>query len=433
MIDSAHVFKETDIYWANSFFVEADQQFNNQYVNILRSQGYSVFLPQEASLNKGIGDHSPAAREIFVLDTLSIMNSRLVIACIDQETIDSGVATEIGIAYSFGIPIIGLYTDLRQDREGPGRMYKNLYIIGAIEAYGEIVKNSNDLLKAIPRYLDREGVARIGSDNGSSVASHFSNVARSYDKYIQKLESFYEPEWSAKKSVRDFVKSSGAKRILEFGSATGALGKLLDSLGEELFYVGFDESEEMTRLAKEQTMSERMVFTSDWSEVAELSNREPFDIVVSLFTLHDLKDKKAVLGRLSRQVSSSGQILIVDISQGDLPLLTASIRRVLACPAILPDMRLCPIWMSEIALQLNLCLDEYRLHLPKIAFPAAKDIDEFLEMFGIFEGMDLPLGISEANAQEASLVIKSAINDLEYPFIDKRVFSSIVLKKYDDD
>ena len=99
------------IYWANALFTEADRRFNAYYVKRLREAGYDVFLPQEADVNEGI---LPTAEDIFRVDTTAVMNSCLLVACLDQETIDSGVACEIGLAYAFGIPIIGLYTDIRQ-------------------------------------------------------------------------------------------------------------------------------------------------------------------------------------------------------------------------------------------------------------------------------------------------------------------------------
>ena len=78
---------------------------------------------------------------------------------IDQFPIDSGVACEIGVAYASGIPIIGLYTDIRSNREGSGRMYKNQYVMGAIEAVGEVVYSIDQLLQVIPKYLWLEMVA----------------------------------------------------------------------------------------------------------------------------------------------------------------------------------------------------------------------------------------------------------------------------------
>lgn len=136
------------IYWANALFSVADRKFNETAVERLKASGYSVFLPQEA-----FGDDTdPSNEKIFRIDTGGIQSSDAVVACIDQFPIDSGVACEIGVAYGSNIPVIGLYTDFRATRKGPGRMYKNQYVMGAIETFGEIVFSVDQLLEVLPKY-----------------------------------------------------------------------------------------------------------------------------------------------------------------------------------------------------------------------------------------------------------------------------------------
>ncbi len=137
------------LYWANALFSEADRKFNEDSVARVRAAGYSVFLPQEAFS----GDADPTNEEIFRVDTDELQSCDAVVACLDQFPIDSGVACEIGVAYGANIPVIGLYTDIRSKRVGPGRMYKNQYVLGAIEANGEIVSSVEDLLETLPKYL----------------------------------------------------------------------------------------------------------------------------------------------------------------------------------------------------------------------------------------------------------------------------------------
>ena len=141
--------KTAKIYWANALFSDADRMFNEVSVERVRAGGHAVFLPQEAFKD----DADPTNEEIFRVDTTELQSSDIVVACLDQFPIDSGVACEIGVAYASGIPVIGLYTDIRNKREGPGRMYKNQYVLGAIEINGEIVDSVEELVKAIPKYL----------------------------------------------------------------------------------------------------------------------------------------------------------------------------------------------------------------------------------------------------------------------------------------
>jgi len=141
--------KKAKIYWANALFSDADRKFNEVSVKRVREEGHTIFLPQEAFA----GDADPTNEEIFRIDTQELQSSDIVVACLDQFPIDSGVACEIGVAYASGIPVIGLYTDIRKDREGEGRLYKNQYVLGAIEINGKIVNSVEELIMTIPKYL----------------------------------------------------------------------------------------------------------------------------------------------------------------------------------------------------------------------------------------------------------------------------------------
>lgn len=132
-----------NIYWANSIFSQADRDFNSACVMRLRAHGLLVQSPQDLPFNSG--DHIATADGIFQTDTAMIENCDVLIACIDQETIDCGVACEIGIAWALGKRIIGLYTDFRQVRTGEFRMYKNPYVIGCIMSRGPIAKTIDEL------------------------------------------------------------------------------------------------------------------------------------------------------------------------------------------------------------------------------------------------------------------------------------------------
>ncbi len=134
------------IYWANALFSQADRMFNKMCAEKLRNLGYEVFLPQETPMTY---ETAPTNEKIFEVDTEAIRSCDLLVACIDQFPIDSGVACEIGVAYALEKPIIGLYTDIRAKREGQGRMYKNQYVMGAIQLAGVIVYSIDELLERL--------------------------------------------------------------------------------------------------------------------------------------------------------------------------------------------------------------------------------------------------------------------------------------------
>lgn len=136
-----------NIYWANSLFGNADRAYNNACVAKVRTAGYIVINPQENNFNTT--GAAASAADIFSRDTKQIAESDVLIACIDQESIDAGVACEIGIASVLGKRIYGLYTDFRQFRQGEFKMYKNAYVIGCIESRGKVFSTLEALLEEL--------------------------------------------------------------------------------------------------------------------------------------------------------------------------------------------------------------------------------------------------------------------------------------------
>lgn len=144
-----------------------ERRYNDYLVDEIRNNhpNLSIYVPQE---QMAINDKSSFAdaKMIATYDTQALLNSRLMIAVLDGATIDVGVASEIGVAYHAGIPIVGLFTDSRQqgadNREKIEALsdiaesqfpYANLYTIGLVKLNGLIVNNETDLIKVLPEYL----------------------------------------------------------------------------------------------------------------------------------------------------------------------------------------------------------------------------------------------------------------------------------------
>ena len=156
------------IYFAAPMFAKSDLLCNEQIVKEVRaiSSKLSIYLPQE---NEAINDKTAYAdsRMIALADTEKVLASDLMIALLDGLTIDAGVASEIGVAYAKGIPVIGLYTDTRQQGgTHPKKIaalqetaenqfhYLNLYTIGLIKLNGKVVSSETELLSEVKRFLD---------------------------------------------------------------------------------------------------------------------------------------------------------------------------------------------------------------------------------------------------------------------------------------
>lgn len=155
------------IYFAAPLFAKSDLLYNAMLVKKIRavSEDLTVYLPQE---NEAINDKTAYAdsKMIALADTEKVLESDLMIALLDGLMIDAGVASEIGVAYAKSIPVIGLYTDSRQQGGSHHKKlealqqvaenqfhYLNLYTVGLIKLNGSIVSDETELLEALKVYL----------------------------------------------------------------------------------------------------------------------------------------------------------------------------------------------------------------------------------------------------------------------------------------
>ena len=155
------------IYYAAPLFSNMEKQYNDYLVAQLRSHypTIDIYVPQEQG---EINDKTQYAdsKQIAKYDTQALLNSQLMVAILDGATIDVGVATEIGVAYQAGIPIVGLFSDSRQQgADHPEKLaalqdvaesqfpYVNLYTIGLIKLNGCVVATEQGVIEAIKTYL----------------------------------------------------------------------------------------------------------------------------------------------------------------------------------------------------------------------------------------------------------------------------------------
>lgn len=155
------------IYYASPLFSEMELQYN-LYLTERIKKAYpelELYIPQEQG---DINDKNAYADSIMIAkyDTDALLASDLMIAVLDGAIIDVGVATEIGVAYQAGIPILGLYTDSRQQGATNHQKiaalqevaesqfsYINLYTVGLVKTNGIIVTSADELLRKIGEYL----------------------------------------------------------------------------------------------------------------------------------------------------------------------------------------------------------------------------------------------------------------------------------------
>ncbi|MEI5988859.1 hypothetical protein A5881_000346 [Enterococcus termitis] len=157
------------LYFAGPMFAKADLLYNEYMVKQIRAldDSIEVYLPQE---NGAINDKSAYAdsKMIALADTEKVLESDLLVAVLDGLTIDAGVASEIGVAYAKNIPMIGLYTDTRQQgADNPKKLaaladtaenqfhYLNLYTVGLVKLNGSVATNEQDFLALIKEKLNK--------------------------------------------------------------------------------------------------------------------------------------------------------------------------------------------------------------------------------------------------------------------------------------
>lgn len=155
------------IYFASPLFSDMERVYNESLVKKIRAMypELNVYLPQEQGEINDKESYADA-KMIAKYDTDALLSSQLVLAILDGVSIDVGVASEIGVAYQAGIPVLGLFTDSRQQgadnqkkitalkEVGESQFpYMNLYTSGLIKLNGQILTNEEDWLKEITTYL----------------------------------------------------------------------------------------------------------------------------------------------------------------------------------------------------------------------------------------------------------------------------------------
>lgn len=158
----------TKIYFASGLFSEADRMYNAHVVSKLREaldNDVEIYLPQE---NTDINDKSKYADSTMIAeaDFKHLDESDLIVATLDGIEYAQGRCVEIGYAYAKGIPVIGLWTDSRQQGAdvqekldalqdiGESQFaYINLMLIGAIKLNGTVVNSVDGLVNEVDGYV----------------------------------------------------------------------------------------------------------------------------------------------------------------------------------------------------------------------------------------------------------------------------------------
>lgn len=165
---------KVNIYFGAPLFNDMERNYNELVVGKIRDKfgdKVDVYLPQE---NTEINDKSMSADSLTIYygDTDKLKNTNILVAVLDGQTTDIGLATEIGYFARMAeeekesdLSIIGLYTDIRQGDVTDAKVaeltrlaesqwsYINLYMVGGIKTNGEMVNSTEGLLNALERKI----------------------------------------------------------------------------------------------------------------------------------------------------------------------------------------------------------------------------------------------------------------------------------------
>jgi nucleoside 2-deoxyribosyltransferase len=154
-------------YLANGLFSLGDRLVNEQLAAAIREAvpGIELYVPQE---NDAINDKTAYADSLAIAqaDLEMLKNSDVLVAVLDGVEIDSGVAAEIGAFAMLNRPIVGVFTDVRQQgrdnmlkiealvRDGIENqfVYRNLFVIGLIKRTGVITTSIAEAVQAVEKY-----------------------------------------------------------------------------------------------------------------------------------------------------------------------------------------------------------------------------------------------------------------------------------------
>jgi len=154
-------------YLANGLFSLGDRLVNEQLAAAIREAvpGIELYVPQE---NDAINDKTAYADSLAIAqaDLKMLQKSDVLVAVLDGVEIDSGVAAEIGAFAMLDRPIVGVFTDVRQQgrdnmmkiealvRDGIENqfVYRNLFVIGLIKRTGVITNSIAEAVQAVQKY-----------------------------------------------------------------------------------------------------------------------------------------------------------------------------------------------------------------------------------------------------------------------------------------
>lgn len=130
-------------YIAGPLFNVHERWYLEGIASVVERAGFDTFLPHR---DAKFPDESDVLG-IFGADVEGLTGCQLVIALLDGQDIDSGTCVELGIAYTRGIPVLGVTTDEIR------RVYANAMPMGVCLSSFGVVHGLDELAADLPAIL----------------------------------------------------------------------------------------------------------------------------------------------------------------------------------------------------------------------------------------------------------------------------------------
>jgi nucleoside 2-deoxyribosyltransferase len=140
--------KRLKCYVAGPLFSNQDRLVLERMTAYLESQQVNVYLPHRHAGDIGSRPKNALKKRIFDEDLHNIKDADLVVCLLDGQDVDSGTCVELGIAFTLGIPIFGLKTDLWRR----GGVVNNM-VWGVCHSGKTIVPDFKLLSRAIAKFI----------------------------------------------------------------------------------------------------------------------------------------------------------------------------------------------------------------------------------------------------------------------------------------
>jgi ArsR family transcriptional regulator len=157
---------------------------------------------------------------------------------------------------------------------------------------------------------DRERFATVRAQRSAAAQAFFAKLAPQWDR----LRSLHAPEHTVEAAIVDAVSAKPFRSVLDLGTGTGQILKLLAPLAQRA--VGVDASHAMLSVARAnmQAASLANVDLRQGDVYALGLPRGSFDLVVVHQVLHYLDDPQRAVTEAARMVAPGGRLLIVDFA-----------------------------------------------------------------------------------------------------------------------